>query len=86
IWLTPLLQLTDVTEALARATAPTLLVGGGADESWDGAVAERLPGERLVIDGADHALEIAGDPYASLDALRRVTARVDGFVAALATL
>jgi hypothetical protein len=36
----------------------------------------------LVLEGADHALQIPGDPLASVDALRRVAERTDAFVAA----
>lgn len=35
VWLTPLLILPRVADALGRTTAPFLLVGGTADRAWD---------------------------------------------------
>ena len=84
VWLTPLLTEDEVVTALRRRTAPALLVGGTADETWDARVAYELDGaEVLELDGADHALEIAGDPLASIDALRRTTERIEAFVGSL---
>jgi hypothetical protein len=37
----------------------------------------------LELEGANHALQMEGDPLASIDALRRVVERMDVFVAAL---
>jgi hypothetical protein len=80
-WLTPLLTDERVTGPLARASAPTLLVGSPADETWD---ASRIPEnqvlEVLELDGLDHGLEVPGDPLASADALKAVTQRVGGFL------
>jgi hypothetical protein len=42
VWLTPLLTLPWVANALDRATAPFLLIGGTADKFWDGDRARRL--------------------------------------------
>jgi hypothetical protein len=58
-----------------------LLIGGTADRTWqEGAVGSA---DVLEIAGADHALQIDGDPLASLDALRLVVERVGAFLAAL---
>ena len=48
VWVTPLIAPGKwygdrVTQALRRATAPCLLIGGTADASWDGALARELP-------------------------------------------
>jgi hypothetical protein len=85
IWLTPLLNDDDIAVGFEQLSAPALLVGGTADESWDGALAQRAGHEVLEIEGANHALQIEGDPLASIDALRRVTERMDVFVAELGT-
>jgi predicted alpha/beta-hydrolase family hydrolase len=64
VWLTPLLEITAVTEAIAANPAPQLLVGGTADDLWDSAVAAQLAGPRcevLEIDGGDHVLMAGGD-------------------------
>jgi hypothetical protein len=82
VWLTPLLHEEVVITGLARARQPTLLIGGTADPSW---LPDRLPEnpalETLELDGLDHTLQVEGDPRASLDALRRVTEALDGFLA-----
>ncbi|MGW1179413.1 alpha/beta hydrolase [Kitasatospora sp. NPDC002543] len=82
-WLTPVLTIDHVARALRRAGAPTLLVGGAADRLWDGPAADATGHEVLELPGADHGLELPGDPLGSVDALRRVVARLDGFAAAL---
>ena len=83
IWLTPLLHDADIAAGFEQLSAPALLVGGTADESWNGEVARRAGHEVLDVEGANHALQIEGDPLASIDALRRVVERMDAFVAAL---
>ena len=84
VWLTPLLDQDVVIEGLARASAPALLVGGTADPTWRPVVLPANPGlEPLELDGLDHSLRRAGDPGASLDALRTVTEALDGFLARL---
>ena len=69
-WLTPALDREEVTDGLARASQPTLLVGGTADSMW---VREAIPSnptlEVLELPGVDHGLEVAGDVPASLEAL-----------------
>jgi hypothetical protein len=83
IWLTPLLHEPEIAEGFERLHAPALLVGGTADESWDSGLATRAGHAVLELEGADHALQIPGDPIASIDGLRRVVERLDSFVAAL---
>ncbi len=87
VWLTPLLVAQRVVGAVARTTAPTLLVGGTGDELWDGeharALASRPPVESLELPDADHGLELAGDPVGSVALLQQVVARLDRFVGAL---
>jgi hypothetical protein len=83
IWLTPLLHNDDIAVGFEQLSAPALLVGGTADESWDGQVARRAGHEVLELEGANHSLQIEGDPLGSVDALRVVTARIDEFLAGL---
>jgi hypothetical protein len=81
IWLTPLLNQPEVAEAIGSATAPTLLVGSTADPTWaGGAVPENASIEVLELEGLDHSLQLTGDPIASVDVLRDVTARVGAFL------
>ena len=81
VWLTPLLQFPAVAEAIAGSRASTLVVCGDADDATPAEALARIkPAELVVIDGGDHSLE-TGDPLGSIDALRRVVAAVDEFVA-----
>ncbi|MFD9909887.1 alpha/beta hydrolase [Streptomyces sp. NPDC059063] len=83
-WLTPVLTVDHVARALQKAEAPTLLVGGSADELWDARVAESLrQHEVLEIPEADHALELAHDATGSVEVVRQVIARLDHFVGSL---
>jgi hypothetical protein len=81
VWLTPLLTEDRVVDDLRRASAPTLLVGSRADQTWD---ASRIPDNTQIavyeLDGLDHGLEVPGDPLASADALKAVTERVLDFL------
>src|SRR4029079_5882849 len=73
-WLTPVLDLPAVTDAIAANPAPQLLVGGAADELWVGDTVRRLAGETreaLEVPDADHVLMVSGD------AVRGVEAHVD---------
>jgi hypothetical protein len=85
VWLTPLLNDDDIAVGFEQLSAPALLVGGTADASWDGEFARRSGHDVVELDGADHSLQIEGDPLASVDALRRVVERMDAFVAELGT-
>jgi pimeloyl-ACP methyl ester carboxylesterase len=78
LWLTPLLDQPVVLEGLARVSAPTLLLGGGADPTWrpSAPIASELL-EVVELPGLDHSLQVPGDPAASLEAL-------DGAVAIIA--
>jgi hypothetical protein len=81
VWLTPLLVRPDVAAALASSSAPALLVGSAADPTWsDG---EQPAGDSVSVlefQGLDHSLQVSGDPSASLDVLRQVTARIGAFL------
>lgn len=81
VWLTPLLTVPEVAAALPRQTAPTLLVGGTADQLWDGEAARGSGHQVLEIPGADHWLELPGDPLGSIGVLKEVIAAVDAFAA-----
>jgi hypothetical protein len=81
VWLTPLLVRPEVASALAGATAPVLLVGSTADETWsNGEPPKGHSIEVLELDGLDHSLQVDGDPLASLDVLRQVTERIGAFL------
>jgi hypothetical protein len=81
VWLTPLLIRPDVAAAIGANAAPALLVGSSADPTWaDGELPAGDALEIVELEGLDHSLQVAGDPQASLDVLRDVTARVGRFL------
>jgi hypothetical protein len=85
VWLTPLLNRPEIVEALGAARAPALLIGSPDDSTWgDGTVPDNAAFEVLELPGLDHALQVSGDPPASLDVLRTVTDRVGAFLERLA--
>jgi hypothetical protein len=81
VWLTPLLDQRRVLDDVARASRPVLLAGGSDDATWR---PDALPDSGLLeivhLEGLDHSLQRAGDPAASLQALRAVTDRVGRFL------
>jgi hypothetical protein len=66
--------------ALQAATAPMLLIGGTADETWDGALARKLSPHVLEVDGADHGLYVRGPLAASAAVLGLVATAVERFL------
>jgi pimeloyl-ACP methyl ester carboxylesterase len=83
VWLTPLLTLPWVSAALARATAPFLLVGGTADEFWVGALARRLSPHVLEVEGANHGMSVPGPLTDSIAVLGRVVVAMEQFLDAI---
>ena len=78
VWLTPLLRDAPVVRALERARR-ALVVGGTDDELFDVDLARRLPGEHLIVEGADHALQRA-DAAESVRALADFVRALTAFV------
>ncbi len=81
IWLTPLLDRANVRAALARATAPFLIVGGTADPTWQ---PQKVPSSALLsqleLVEHDHSLQVPGEPFTSLGSLKKVTKHVERFL------
>jgi hypothetical protein len=90
VWLTPLIGAGSgvadrVTAGLRSGSAPRLLIGGTADPSWDGTVAQTLTdAEVLELADADHALEVADDVARSLAYLGRVVDAMSRFMKGVA--
>jgi hypothetical protein len=87
VWLTPLLtgaaaplDQTHVIDALHAARAPMLLVGGSADELWDGPLARKLSRHVFEVDGADHAMQVPGPLAGSAAVLGQVTSAIEAFL------
>lgn len=83
VWLTPLLTVPWVVEALSRATAPVLLVGGTVDSVWDEALANRLTPHVLSVEGADHGMYVDGPLTDSIAVLGQVVERIERFLDAI---
>jgi pimeloyl-ACP methyl ester carboxylesterase len=80
VWFTPLLTEPEVVAALRRATAPCLLIGGTADDWWDGGVARSLSPHVLEVDGADHRMFLPGPLKDSACALGETATAVELFL------
>ncbi|HET9058584.1 MAG TPA: hypothetical protein VFN61_01585 [Acidimicrobiales bacterium] len=88
VWVTPLISEDPFYAALASKSWPSLVVAGSADPSHHPARQDQL-GRRagwrsLVVEGADHSLEVAGDVKATVAGLARVVEAVLDFTASLA--
>jgi hypothetical protein len=84
IWLTPVLTLVEVVDAIRANPARQLLVGGTADRLWDADVATSLAADGcdvLQLDGLDHGLIDLADPLHSAEALVEITRTMARFVA-----
>ena len=75
VWLTPVLAEPPVVAGVRSFSGRSLVVIGTADPHYDPALLADLaakPGiETIVVDGADHGMDIPGDPVASVRALGR---------------
>ncbi len=84
VWLTPLLNETNVIDGLTRTRQATLLAGGEADPTW---LIDRVPDnpaiEMLELPGVDHAVQVPGDLHGSVDALARIVEGIARFLDAL---
>jgi predicted alpha/beta-hydrolase family hydrolase len=79
VWFTPLLTDEPTIAALWRATGPCLLVGGTADQFWDGQAARSLTPDVVEIDSADHAMFVPGRLATSATVLGQVITAVEDF-------
>jgi predicted alpha/beta-hydrolase family hydrolase len=84
IWLTPLLHQPFLVNAALQYKAPVLFIAGSGDSTYDPDAMERIRqatgAEALVIDGADHSLEISGNLSRSLRALEEVIQAITRFL------
>jgi pimeloyl-ACP methyl ester carboxylesterase len=84
VWLTPVLR-NDHVRTQIRHSGPRALVAiGTADPYYDAAYLADLQAtaksEVVVVEGADHSLEIAGNVWRSLQILEQVTHAIEAFV------
>ena len=83
VWITPIFERAEVRDAAADRGWPTLLIAGTGDAAHHpdnhANVVERTGATEILVDGADHMLEIRGDVHATIEALHRIAAAVQGF-------
>jgi hypothetical protein len=85
IWLTPVLTSAKIHDALVRAPASHLAIGGDLDELWAPAASLNPAATLVTVPGVDHSLETEGDWERSLEVQRDVFARVSAWIAALSS-
>lgn len=84
-WLTPVLDLPAVVDAIAANPAPQLLVGGSADDLWVGDTVRDLAGQTEVheVPDADHVLMVPGDAVGGVEAHVEAIGALDAWLGRL---
>lgn len=84
IWLTPLLWNDMLRAQIRRAKPPSLFATGTADPHYNLTYLAELQkatrGQAVVIEGANHSLEIEGDVIQSLRAMEQVMGAIQTFL------
>ena len=84
IWLTPLLGQPWLVEAATNSRGPSLFVAGTADPAFDAAALERIKestgAEAFLVEGANHSLEIPGDPLGSIHIIGEIMQGLSSFL------
>lgn len=84
IWLTPVLRSERLCMQIREWGRRSLIVIGTADPHFNQALLDEIQretdSEMLIIEGADHSLEIGGDVLRSLDAMEKVIRAIQAFV------
>ena len=84
IWLTPLLRDDHLLAQIEQSARPSLFVIGTADAHYDRGLVAQVGGATggavVVIDGADHSLEIAGDIVGSVRLMERIVRAMQQFL------
>jgi hypothetical protein len=85
VWLTPLLRDARLIKRIVQTRPRSLFVVGTADVHYEAEslaeVQRATGGEGVIIDGADHSLEIPDDTLRSIRAIETVMVRFQAFVA-----
>jgi hypothetical protein len=84
IWLTPLLGQPWLVEAAIKSHNPALFVAGTADTAFDAAALKRIQdssgAEAILVEGANHSLEIPGEPLRSIEKMGEIMQGLAGFL------
>ena len=84
IWLTPLVKNPDLLEQMLSYMKDAIMVIGTSDSQYDSHIIDRLNANTqlggIVIDGANHSLEIEGDVTKSLRVLMQIVTIIQQFL------
>ncbi|RPH75538.1 hypothetical protein EHM76_01435 [bacterium] len=84
IWITPVLKQAQLAEQMEKVRQISFVAAGGSDPYSDEKALERLEKisgmHTLVIEKADHSLEIPGNINESLRGLQRLLRGIEGFM------
>jgi predicted alpha/beta-hydrolase family hydrolase len=83
VWITPLLKREDVRSSILSVARSSLVIIGTNDQHYDEeylAALEGIGAEVLVLENADHSLEIEHDLFDGLDGLRSGLELLEGFI------
>ena len=87
IWITPLLHQPDLVETARKHPAPALFLASTSDQTYDPqamrSILEAGVAKALILEGANHSLEIPGDALRSAELLKQVAQTIDQFLASL---
>ena len=83
VWITPLLKREDVRSSILSVARNSLVIIGTNDQHYDAeylAAIEGTGAQVLVMENADHSLEIEHDLFDALDGLRTGLELLEGFI------
>lgn len=84
IWLTPLIKNPDLMEQMLSYMKNAIMVIGTNDSQYDSSIIDRLNANTqlggIVIDGANHSLEIEGEVIKSLRVLLQIVTIIQQFL------
>jgi hypothetical protein len=84
IWLTPLLRQQSLVSAALLFKGPALFVAGSGDPLYAPGPMQRIQAatgaEALIVEGADHSMEIPGDPFQSIQIMERILQSIAAFL------
>lgn len=84
IWLTPLLRQQSLVSAAMHFKGPALYIAGSGDPLYASDpmqhIQEATGADKLIVDGADHSMEIPDDPFRSIQILEPILQRIAAFL------
>jgi hypothetical protein len=85
VWLTPLLGSSQLRAQIAKVRPRSLFVIGTADRNYDAALLAEVKrasgGDSVLVEGANHSLEIEGDVLRSIRAVEQMVIALERFLA-----